>query len=115
LQLLDTYPELAKYVERDSATGQLNITQEGIDALTKQAENQLDAAKMSQYAATVRVRKAENESNTTDLGRTIADDAGITKWEGNAVGQAALAVFDANKDILDKQYEDLTEAEKQAI
>lgn len=73
LEILQTYPELAQYVNRDDTTGELSLDEEGYNKyLDKQQEAQA-SAQAAQYAAQNRVNSLENDIAKQDIIDDIGD------------------------------------------
>ena len=70
LSLLETYPELAKYVERTD-NGQLTITQAGQNAAKQAAEARENAARNAAYTAQIAFNQAKLRNDETNTGREI--------------------------------------------
>lgn len=92
LEILQTYPELAQYVNRDDTTGELSLDEEGYNEyLNKQQEAQT-SAQAAQYAAQNRVNSLENDITKQD----IIDDIG--DYMSDATG--GLTMKNETKDML---------------
>lgn len=92
LEILQTYPELAQYVNRDDTTGELSLDEEGYNKyLDKQQEAQT-SAQAAQYAAQNRVNSLENDIAKQD----IIDDIG--EYMSDATG--GLSMKNETKDML---------------
>lgn len=92
LEILQTYPELAQYVNRDDTTGELSLDEEGYNKyLDKQQEAQA-SAQAAQYAAQNRVNSLENDIAKQD----IIDDIG--DYMSDATG--GLSMKNETKDML---------------
>lgn len=92
LEILQTYPELAQYVNRDDTTGELSLDEEGYNKyLDKQQEAQT-SAQAAQYAAQNRVNSLENDIAKQD----IIDDIG--DYMSDATG--GLTMKNETKDML---------------
>lgn len=92
LEILQTYPELAQYVNRDDTTGELSLDEEGYNKyLDKQQEAQT-SAQAAQYAAQNRVNSLENDIAKQD----IIDDIG--DYMSDATG--GLSMKNETKDML---------------
>lgn len=92
LEILQTYPELAQYVNRDDTTGELSLDEEGYNKyLDKQKEAQT-SAQAAQYAAQNRVNSLENDIAKQD----IIDDIG--DYMSDATG--GLTMKNETKDML---------------
>lgn len=92
LEILQTYPELAQYVNRDDTTGELSLDEEGYNKyLDKQQEAQT-SAQAAQYAAQNRVNSLENDIAKQD----IIDDIG--DYMSDATG--GLTMKSETKDML---------------
>lgn len=92
LEILQTYPELAQYVNRDDTTGELSLDEEGYNKyLNKQQEAQT-SAQAAQYAAQNRVNSLENDIAKQDIINNIGD------YMSDATG--GLTMKNETKDML---------------
>ena len=76
LDLMANYPDLAQYVTRDEKTGQLKISQTGIDSMRDSA----DAAVINAQAATVKANADVKNQEIDMQAESIADENLLPLW-----------------------------------
>lgn len=97
LNLLDTYPELAKYISR-SDDGILSISQEGLEAFSNQKEKQLSAAERASYAADIAANQAEMIAQETSVRRQV-DWMNVTSQ-----GVVPMSLSESQMNLLESGY-----------
>lgn len=80
LEILQTYPELAQYVNRDMETGELQLDEQGYEEYLKNVQGDQAAAQAATFASQNRVNELENDIDKQD----IVDD--IASYMSEAVG-----------------------------
>ena len=66
INLLENYPELAKYVYTDS-TGAMHITEEGLEELQQEQQEDVASSQLASHAATAASRNAELDAQQNEL------------------------------------------------
>lgn len=94
LNLLGSYPKLAEYIS--NVNGRLQISTAGLEALQSEQEKALQASYRTSLMAEVRAKRAQNKSDTTDLGRSIGYADYNNEQEYTQVGSSNInKVLDA--------------------
>lgn len=69
LELLEKYPELAKYIE--NVDGQLKVNEDGFKEIKEKQEEALNQAQRATYLSNVSALDKQNKSDMVDMGRSI--------------------------------------------
>lgn len=112
IQLLDSYPQLAQYINKDQKSGLLTISKAGQEAILKEENAKVGNSYRNYARAQVKENEAENTNNITQFARNsgfnIVDNSderriinGLLKdYQNENIGAEALVY--SNQELADK-------------
>ena len=112
IQLLDSYPQLAQYINKDQKSGLLTISEAGQEAILRQENAKVGNSYRNYARAQVKENEAENTNNITQFARNsgfnITDNSderrvvnGLLKdYQNENIGAEALVY--SNQELADK-------------